>query len=121
MQKAMIMLRGDLKHGTINRTAAFYDRSIQMKLITIDLDGTLLGTDGKISPANVKAIQKAEEAGYKVSISTGRSRHDTEEILKQAALKLPITTGNGEKHTKRMSDCFHLRSPMAWFTRLSNC
>lgn len=66
-----------------------------MKLITIDLDGTLLGTDGKISPANVQAIQKAEEAGYKVSISTGRSRHDTEEILKQAALKLPITTGNG--------------------------
>lgn len=66
-----------------------------MKLITIDLDGTLLGTNGKISPANVRAIQKAEEAGNKVSISTGRSRHDTEEILKQAALRLPITTGNG--------------------------
>lgn len=66
-----------------------------MKLITIDLDGTLLGDDGQISPTNVQAIQQAQEAGHVVSISTGRSRHDTQEIVKQAALQLPITTGNG--------------------------
>lgn len=94
-QERTIRLRGLPKHGTIKTIILLQIGAIEMKLITIDLDGTLLGTDGKISPTNVRAIQQAKEAGHAVSISTGRSRHDTQEIVKQAALQLPITTGNG--------------------------
>lgn len=37
-----------------------------IKLIAIDLDGTLLNSDKKIPEENVKAIQKAAQAGVKL-------------------------------------------------------
>ena len=37
-----------------------------IKLIAIDLDGTLLNSDKKIPEENVKAIQKAAQAGVKI-------------------------------------------------------
>ena len=45
-----------------------------IKLIAIDLDGTLLNSDKKIPEENVKAIQKAAQAGVKIVLCTC-SRH----------------------------------------------
>lgn len=42
-------------------------------LLAIDLDGTLFGPDGKVSPANVAAVRAAREAGVEVVICTGRA------------------------------------------------
>lgn len=42
-------------------------------LIFLDIDGTILTSDGKISPRNVSAIKKAQEQGHMVFINTGRS------------------------------------------------
>lgn len=42
------------------------------KLIAIDMDGTLLNKEGKISERNRQAINKATESGVKVVITTGR-------------------------------------------------
>lgn len=66
-----------------------------MKLITIDLDGTLLASDGSISQENREAIIEAQQKGLQVAISSGRSMHDTKEILKKAGLDCSIMTGNG--------------------------
>jgi hydroxymethylpyrimidine pyrophosphatase-like HAD family hydrolase len=44
------------------------------RLIAIDMDGTLLNSDGRVSPRNLAALQFAENAGVEVVISTGR-RH----------------------------------------------
>jgi len=66
-----------------------------MKLIAIDLDGTLLATDHSISEENKAAIKKAQAANHMVVISTGRALHDTQHILKKAGLQCPIMTGNG--------------------------
>lgn len=43
-----------------------------IKLIAIDMDGTLLNHDKKIPEDNIRAIRKAAEAGIKVVICTGR-------------------------------------------------
>ncbi|AXY25405.1 hydrolase Cof [Suicoccus acidiformans] len=43
-----------------------------IKLIAIDLDGTLLDNEKQISPANMKALYRAQEAGIKVVLCTGR-------------------------------------------------
>lgn len=43
-------------------------------MIAIDLDGTLLGADGRVSTGNLAALQAAEAAGMMVVIATGR-RH----------------------------------------------
>jgi hydroxymethylpyrimidine pyrophosphatase-like HAD family hydrolase len=44
------------------------------RLIAIDMDGTLLNTDGRVSPRNLAALRLAQDAGAEIVISTGR-RH----------------------------------------------
>lgn len=45
-----------------------------MRMIAVDVDGTLLGADGQVSARNVAALKAAERAGVEVVIATGR-RH----------------------------------------------
>ena len=45
-----------------------------IRMIALDLDGTLLGADGRVSARNLAALLAAEEAGICVAIATGR-RH----------------------------------------------
>ncbi|AXI10263.1 Cof-type HAD-IIB family hydrolase [Oceanobacillus sp. 143] len=66
-----------------------------MNLIAIDLDGTLLAEDGSITEENTKAVRDVQQAGNIVIISSGRSLHDTKQILLDAELECPIITGNG--------------------------
>src|SRR5699024_770741 len=68
-----------------------------MKLITVDLDGTLLAEDSTMSEENITAIRQAQKAGHIVAVSTGRSVDDVQEILRKAGLECPITAGNGGK------------------------
>ena len=42
------------------------------KLITLDLDGTLLNSDGIVSEATKVHLQKLKEKGYIITIATGR-------------------------------------------------
>lgn len=66
-----------------------------MKLIAVDLDGTLIKKDRTISLENVKAIQAAQKKGDIVAVCSGRSLQDTEDILKLAGLDCPMMVGNG--------------------------
>lgn len=68
---------------------------IHMKLVAIDFDGTLLSADGTISRENVQAIHEAQEQGHIIAICSGRSLHDTENILLNAGIECPVITGNG--------------------------
>lgn len=45
-----------------------------VRMIALDMDGTLLGGDGSVSPRNLAALHSAREAGIEVVIATGR-RH----------------------------------------------
>jgi Cof subfamily protein (haloacid dehalogenase superfamily) len=45
-----------------------------IRMIAVDLDGTLLGADGRVGARNLAALMAAEEAGIVVAIATGR-RH----------------------------------------------
>ena len=45
---------------------------VPIKMITIDLDGTLLRSDGSVSDHTVKTLQKARQKGVIVAIATGR-------------------------------------------------
>lgn len=46
---------------------------MKYKLVAIDLDGTLLDDQKKISPENIAAIQKLQEAGVVVVLASGRA------------------------------------------------
>ncbi|MFD1065610.1 Cof-type HAD-IIB family hydrolase [Oceanobacillus locisalsi] len=66
-----------------------------MKLIAIDLDGTLLGEDGKISAANQEAIRMRQAAGDIVAFCSGRSLHDMQQIAALSNIEVPLICANG--------------------------
>lgn len=66
-----------------------------MKLIAIDLDGTLLSQHTHITQENVQAIRKAESQGHMVMICSGRAPEDIQEILKKYELSCPLAGSNG--------------------------
>lgn len=65
------------------------------KMVAIDLDGTLLTDDLKISRDTVTAIQKAVEAGVVVTIATGRMFSSAKLIALQMNLNVPLITYQG--------------------------
>ncbi|QGU96099.1 sugar-phosphatase [Clostridium bovifaecis] len=56
------------------------------KLIALDMDGTLLNEDKKISEENYLAIKKAKEKGVKVVLATGRPIKGIESYLDKLGL-----------------------------------
>ena len=44
----------------------------KIKLLALDVDGTLFDNTGHIPEQNIKAIKKAQEAGVTVVVASGR-------------------------------------------------
>lgn len=66
-----------------------------VRLIAIDLDGTLLRDDLSICMASAQAIAEAEERGIKVVIATGRSPRETVRFYQALDLTTPALCHNG--------------------------
>ncbi|MEC0180368.1 Cof-type HAD-IIB family hydrolase [Paenibacillus peoriae] len=66
-----------------------------MKLFAIDMDGTLLNEEGKISKVNAEAIRQAQQQGVQVAIATGRASYDAWTKLEEAGLAAPVIGANG--------------------------
>ncbi|WP_175987931.1 Cof-type HAD-IIB family hydrolase [Bacillus sp. Marseille-Q1617] len=66
-----------------------------IKLIALDMDGTLVNHEGEVSPENEKAIQRAKEKGIHVVLSTGRSLRNCREISDQLGRSSYLITVNG--------------------------
>jgi hydroxymethylpyrimidine pyrophosphatase-like HAD family hydrolase len=57
--------------------------AVTVKLIALDLDGTLLGADGMVSARNIAAVRAAAGAGHHVVIATGRPLHLVADLADQ--------------------------------------
>lgn len=66
-----------------------------IKLLALDLDGTLLNSQGKIPLENKLAINKAEEKGVLVTICTGRRFRDALPVALELRLNAPVICHNG--------------------------
>ncbi|QQS41763.1 MAG: HAD family phosphatase [Acidobacteriota bacterium] len=75
-----------------------------IKLLALDLDGTLLNSEGQITERNKLAIRNAEEKGVKVTIATGRRFRDARPVALAAGFNAPILTHNGAliKHAETL-------------------
>lgn len=60
---------------------------MQYKLLVLDLDGTLTNSKKIITPKTLKALFKAQEAGVKIVLASGRPTYGIEPIAKQLQLK----------------------------------
>ncbi len=66
------------------------------RMLAVDLDGTLLGPDSKLTPRTRAAMDCAIQAyGVAVVIATGRRFHSARPIAQDAGLTTPIVTHNG--------------------------
>jgi Cof subfamily protein (haloacid dehalogenase superfamily) len=68
---------------------------ILMKLIAIDMDGTLVNKQLKVTKENSKVISQAVKDGHHVVIATGRSYDEARHTLEDAELHLPLICVNG--------------------------
>jgi Cof subfamily protein (haloacid dehalogenase superfamily) len=68
---------------------------MKYKLIAVDMDGTLLNSDGKITEKTRDAIQRAIEKGVLFSICTGRPIQGVESFNSLLNLDSPFITYNG--------------------------
>ena len=66
-----------------------------IKLLALDLDGTLLNSRGEISETNKLAIKRAEDAGVLVTTATGRRFRDALPVGLELELNAPLITHNG--------------------------
>lgn len=66
-----------------------------VKLIAIDLDGTLLNDEMKISRRNIETILDAKQKGIEVVVATGRANFDAQAIFKEFGLNPWIIATNG--------------------------
>ena len=66
-----------------------------MKLIAIDLDGTLLSREMEITKENVEALREAQSQGNIVMICSGRAPEDIQQILKKYEISCPLAGSNG--------------------------
>ena len=67
-----------------------------IKLIGIDLDGTLVMNSHEVSARNIAAIRAATERGVTVAIATGRPHVSAEQFVERLGLhEVPIISFNG--------------------------
>ena len=66
-----------------------------IKLISYDMDGTLLDSYRQITPINIEAIKKAQENGINFIINTGREYPNARALVESAGLKCDLICSNG--------------------------
>lgn len=66
-----------------------------MKLVAIDLDGTLLNKAGTVSEENAAALRAFDAQGGTIALATGRSIQSAKEVFKDLALSGYALASNG--------------------------
>jgi Cof subfamily protein (haloacid dehalogenase superfamily) len=65
------------------------------RLLALDIDGTLLGPDGEVAPGAREAVQRAQRAGLRVVLCTGRRFRTALPVQQALGLEGPIVLHNG--------------------------
>ena len=85
-----------------------------IRLLALDLDGTLLDSRGQISERNRIAIDNAREQGVHVALVTGRRFRDSRPVALELGLDIPLISHNGAltKHAATLQTVSILPLPL---------
>lgn len=77
---------------------------MSIRLLALDLDGTLLTSRGELSERNSKAIAAARSLGVRVALVTGRRFRDARPLALELGLDVPVISHNGAltKHARTL-------------------
>lgn len=78
-----------------------------VKLIAVDLDGTLLNEDHQLSKKGLESIRFAQANGIEVVIATGRAHFDVRAMFENTDIKTWIIASNGATMHKPNGELFH--------------
>ena len=78
-----------------------------IRLIAIDIDGTLLDSKVEISPANLDALCRAHEAGIEIVLGTGRRHKFALPIAESLGFDLWLISSNGAVTRSTRGEVFH--------------
>ena len=86
-----------------------------IRLLALDLDGTLLTSRGEISDRNRRALEDARNVGVRVAIVTGRRFRDARPIALELGLDVPVIAHNGAltKHAETLETVAVLPLPLS--------
>ena len=75
-----------------------------IRLVALDLDGTLLDSRGRIPERNRAAIDRARGRGVRVAVVTGRRFRDARPLALELGLDVPLVAHNGAltKHAETL-------------------
>jgi hypothetical protein len=91
-----------------------------VRLIAIDIDGTLLDSKAQISPANLEALRRAREAGVEIALVTGRRHRFALPVAELLGFDLWIISSNGAVTRSTSGESFH-RDLMPQATAIKIC
>jgi Cof subfamily protein (haloacid dehalogenase superfamily) len=91
-----------------------------IRLIAIDIDGTLLDSKVEISHANLNALRRAHEAGIEILLGTGRRHKFALPIAESLGFDLWLISSNGAVTRSTRGELFH-RDLMPKSTALRLC
>ncbi len=85
-----------------------------IRMLALDLDGTLLNGRGQISQRNRQTLDRARELGIKVAVVTGRRFRDSRPIALELGLDVPLIAHNGAltKHARTLETVAVLPLPL---------
>jgi Cof subfamily protein (haloacid dehalogenase superfamily) len=66
-----------------------------IKLLALDIDGTLLTPQGEITPRNSAAISSARQFGVQIVLVTGRRFNSAREVAQRLDMGAPLISHNG--------------------------
>src|SRR5260370_10776744 len=80
---------------------------LPIRLLAIDIDGTLLNSQFHISQANLEALRQAHETGVEVLLVTGRRHTFALPIAEQLGFPLGLISSNGAVTRSLAGESFH--------------
>lgn len=85
-----------------------------IRLIALDLDGTLLDSRGELPARNARAIADARARGVRVALVTGRRFRDARPLALHLGLDVPVIAHNGAltKHARTLETVAALLLPV---------
>lgn len=85
--------------------------TLPIRLLAVDIDGTLLSSNFEISPVDIDALQRAHSAGVEVVLVTGRRHSFALPLAKQLGFDLWLISSNGAVTRSLSGESFH-RDPL---------
>ena len=97
--KSVSLKSSESSEATMNNNSSSNPPSQLFKYVALDLDGTLLNSQHKVSPETIEYIQALDARGFGIMLATGRAINTVYETIIALDLPhpLPVICSNGAK------------------------